>query len=1213
MKRAIVDLSSIIWASLKNGIDPTSAVNVLNADGSFTLKKDGTPLKVNGAQWGYDHAIDYLLMVLDELKIQPRDTILAVEGQNSKALRRFILPTYKEGRDHHPEEYIEFQKVREALVKAFLSVGAQAVTQDGVEADDVVGYLAKHLLGERWVISNDKDLAWVVSVGAHHYRRGEIDQNPFGPFEHRYLPVYIALVGDSVDKISGAPGFGPGAFSDVMTAFSTDCLKGFETLISEHRLQELAEDVEACAKSGQKKAAAALQKIVDGASAVYTSWELGRLHLDKVNTLRRPLQWTVGMVNHRTTLPDPRLNRFGGVVKLISREVAPGAWAWAGDLIRQSPYITLDIETSTPPESDEWLQSQKNGEGKDTVDVFGSELTSLQMSFGPNMQYTVYLPIDNIEEPGVSNLTTEEAFQFLELIPSTMWTVVHNSSFELPVCAMSFGELFGTGDTRYREFLRNVVDSQIMANYVNENESVGLKSLSDKLLGYTQTTYEQVVSASYTMEAFNALPLSSMGERGAIKQEHEVDGVVKVDVVHKMNQLPARKVLSYGADDCICTAAVTNHFMVVMELEGTWDVFMEVEQFASYLVAKSFLTGAEFDLAEMAAMEADDNKDYDAAWAVVRSYLIKIGYEGSVFAPIPDLSPASIKRAAAEACGVVLATNLRRVDKLVELMKSEAALTAETEHVDDGFLSRVELLASFIAAEDLGSINEMVSRNFKGEPVLNLGSSKRMCEFLYDHLGLPVRIIGEVTEKEKTHKDALVKACYKHKRKRAGREVTMTPEDLELIRQKASSNEVAILTAAEFDSDLLDNEKRSVLKAMGRMKKVETRRSLYYKNYWSLKHWKDGRIHGSEGQSRAVTRRFTPSNPNKAQLPKKGEAVRFRKCFVPHKRRAVVCSADYTGQELRLAAEKSQDPNMLACYVGDNLRDIHSLTAAYAMRLKWGHDLVEKYRHDYGPKPEGWSEADWDYHIFLRLRALGKADLVGKRAEDLRKDSKNVNFTAQFGGQAPKIADRLIMRVEDAQLFLDARSAMFPLVDLAAKKAEERCLETGRAYTFMGGIRHLGHSISSGDRSEASRAARQAWNMEIQGSAAEMMKLGMGRLWLSGAMYDYDAQFIGVVHDELVTSVVEEDATAFIRIKNKCMTQKYSTMNIPVLASISLGPNYGDQIECGDWFIEENVKAAAWLSVEGKSRMSAIMDEAKHCGKDLLAYVYAVYVNPPNH
>lgn len=361
MKRALIDVSSVLWKALLNSKDKENGRNYPHPD------DPAKQVFINSAQWGYDGAIEYLRDVMEQLEINPRQLILVIEGKNSKADRQALHPAYKAGRDKHPQQYVEFNKAKEMLVQALLDVGAQACWQDGgVEADDVLGYLAKHLRGDIYVVSNDKDLAVVTSFGqnVHHLRGFAIDENPFGDFDNRHIPVWIALVGDSNDKIPGARGFGKGAGDLLVAAYGNDGLAVIHDLIKKGELKRLEEDVAELRE---------LQKVIDDQEGVKMSYELGRLRIEKVNTLKRPLQWRVGMVKPRDTIEEELLRKYGGVNRIVGAEQFDGAYEWAKGIIRRSPYITLDIEGSTPPESDEWLE-QAGKEEK--VDVFGTKLTA---------------------------------------------------------------------------------------------------------------------------------------------------------------------------------------------------------------------------------------------------------------------------------------------------------------------------------------------------------------------------------------------------------------------------------------------------------------------------------------------------------------------------------------------------------------------------------------------------------------------------------------------------------------------------------------------------------------------------------------------------------------------------------------------------------------------------------------------------------------------
>ncbi len=755
--------------------------------------------------------------------------------------------------------------------------------------------------------------------------------------------------------------------------------------------------------------------------------------------------------------------------------------------------------------------------------------------------------------------------------------------------------------------LPNVRDTLVASSYVDENRSKGLKGLSKEVLDYEQVTYQEVTTATLTKKEWAKNPVGNVLQEWEVEitdgdpdkgDETVIGHVDMVKVQYKMNQLSASHVFDYGCDDTICTAHLAMHFVEMMELEGTIDVYDDVETFPAYLAAQAFVDGTPFSLESMRGQEKDDDEAYDKAWPIVRDYLIKIGFDGTVTPRmIPD---AEFKALMAE-------REIKDEDKILDFIPYKLSgirkafeIIVEQEFLHEGRPVNVRtpskwakiitphhgLLAEFVEKGDLNGINTLIDQHFKGEPQLNIGSPKQIANLLYDRMGLQVLLINDPTDEDRKFNQPLVQSIYAHRNWMQGKGPALSDAALKLIRKKAKSDEDAIDYAIAFDESVTP-EIKSVLKAFGVMKKVDTRRKLFYANYWPIRHWKTGKIHSSLNPCAATTRRYSMSKPNFQQLPKKGEAVRFRSHFVPHKKNALIASIDFAGQELRLAADISGDTNMLSCFVGANLKDIHSITASVAMRLKWGDAVVDMYLDTYGADlksmftPEQRDELE--YALFLRLRS-GKQtpDKVRKQADDLRKDSKNVNFAAQFGGQALKLATTLIMRVSDAQLFLDARSDRFPGVDRCASMKASLAAEVGYAETLGGARRHLAKYITSADRRESSRAARQAFNFWIQGSAAEMTKLAMTRLWLSGAIYRYDVKFIAPIHDELVASVVGTDSEPFLRILHWCMVQPYASMRVPILGSISLGGNFADQLECGDYYDADAINDAVYSVTSAK-------------------------------
>jgi hypothetical protein len=621
-------------------------------------------------------------------------------------------------------------------------------------------------------------------------------------------------------------------------------------------------------------------------------------------------------------------------------------------------------------------------------------------------------------------------------------------------------------------------------------------------------------------------------------------------VQYKMNELTAAHVLSYGADDTICTAALYRFFRTIMEMEHTWDVFLEVEQLPAYVGALAFTQGTKFSLERMLELEREDHETYAKAWAVVRQALIEHGWEGTVCPVFSELTPAGIKEIVKITLGVELKTQMRTISKI-------AKLVAEMDHPD------AEMLAGLIEGNDLGSINKLVSARFEGEPIFDVGSPKQMKEFLYGMLELPVRIVNNCTPKERTENRDLYAAVSRHKKIWAGSETEppITGEEMKLLKLKAKTDDTAVDFALA-----MDRPGCPILHAFQKMKKCSTRQSLFYNTYKTILHWKDNKVHGQAGQSRTVTRRFAPSDPNLAQLPKKGEGVKFRECFLPHHKDAVMVSIDFSGQELRQGAGQSKDESMLACYVGDNLKDMHSMTAAGAMEKKWGMTVLSEMIQRFG------KEGDSDYDLFLRLRKCKEDEAVAKMADDLRKNAKNVNFGAQYDAMAPKLAETLIIPVADAQAFLEAKFAMFPRFEEWKEEVKAEAGRLGYVTTCLGARRHLREAILSDNKWDMEKAMRQGPNFKIQGSSAEQTKLAMARVWRSGVLWKYDVVFFATIHDELVFSVHRDHALEVIKIFHDAMVEPYGNLPVPFLGSISLGPNFGKQYEAGDWYIEENIK-----------------------------------------
>lgn len=678
----------------------------------------------------------------------------------------------------------------------------------------------------------------------------------------------------------------------------------------------------------------------------------------------------------------------------------------------------------------------------------------------------------------------------------------------------------------YHGLLPRVDDTAIMASYVNENIPRGLKFLTKNYLGYEQVDYASVTQG------------------------------------RKMNQMTAAETLDYGADDTICTSAIHNFFQVIMEIEGTFDAYQKVEHLPQYVTAWSYVKGVKFSMERMLELERADAEVAGKNWVILNEFLIQQGWEGTV-CPVftaDDLGDAkSIKLIYSSVTGCDLVTKVRTPAKLFALIRAADSQDAS-------------LLAHHLESSDIDSINSWVARRFDGRPVFDTSSPKQMKHLLYTVLNMPVRLVNKLTENERSSNKPLKDAVYKFQRlQKGGKASPMTAEELEIIKVKATTDDDAVAFALKFDAV---GEAKTVLEAVQAIKTTSTRQSLFYTPYKSVVHWRTGRVHSNVKQCGTTTRRYAPSGPNLSQLPKKGEGVQFRENFVPHKRKAVVVSADFGAQELRSQASRSKDPGLIACYVGDNKKDMHSLTASQAFDLTWTAQEVDDFYVEFGIDP---TSESGPYRLMMALRKHVNT-AVAKDANDLRKLAKITNFLAAYGGTASSLMCNLVSDYQTADNFLKAKYAAFPRYEEWKSEVETRALRLGYATTTMGARRHLNASV---DESWAlAAAARQMSNYEIQGDCAEQTKLAMGRLWESDALFIYDVEFMFPVHDELVSSVAEEDVIPYVKILSECMTVPYYD-DIEAIASISIGKNYGEQIECGDYFDAPEIeKALRQLSQE---------------------------------
>lgn len=272
-----------------------------------------------------------------------------------------------------------------------------------------------------------------------------------------------------------------------------------------------------------------------------------------------------------------------------------------------------------------------------------------------------------------------------------------------------------------------------------------------------------------------------------------------------------------------------------------------------------------------------------------------------------------------------------------------------------------------------------------------------------------------------------------------------------------------------------------------------------------------GKIHTSFNQTVTSTGRLSSSNPNLQNIPVRGDdGKEIRKAFIPEPG-CTFFSADYSQIELRIMAHLSGDKHMIEAFLeGD---DIHASTAA-------------KIYH----KP------------------------IGDVTRDERRKAKTANFGIIYGISVFGLAERLNVPRSEARELIDGYFATYPRVREYMDESIERARRQGYIETLLRRRRYL-PDINSRNAIVRGYAERNAINAPIQGSAADIIKIAMVRIYNRFLSENLRSTMMLQVHDELNFSVVPEEREIVEQIVIYEMENAYS-LSVPLKADCGWGANW---------------------------------------------------------
>lgn len=272
-----------------------------------------------------------------------------------------------------------------------------------------------------------------------------------------------------------------------------------------------------------------------------------------------------------------------------------------------------------------------------------------------------------------------------------------------------------------------------------------------------------------------------------------------------------------------------------------------------------------------------------------------------------------------------------------------------------------------------------------------------------------------------------------------------------------------------------------------------------------------GHIHTSFNQAVTATGRLSSSDPNLQNIPVRGEdGKEIRKCFIPEPG-CLFFSADYSQIELRVMAHLSGDKNMIEAF-----REGYDIHAATAARI---------YKED-----------------------------INNVTRDQRTKAKRANFGIIYGITVFGLAERLEISRDEAKQLIDGYFETFPQVHDYMEKAKQMAREHGYAETFFHRRRYL-PDITSHNATVRNFAERNAINAPIQGSAADIIKIAMIRIYDRFRREGIKSKMILQVHDELNFSVLPEEKEQVEKIVLEEMQNAY-TLQVPLVADSGWGNNW---------------------------------------------------------
>lgn len=276
----------------------------------------------------------------------------------------------------------------------------------------------------------------------------------------------------------------------------------------------------------------------------------------------------------------------------------------------------------------------------------------------------------------------------------------------------------------------------------------------------------------------------------------------------------------------------------------------------------------------------------------------------------------------------------------------------------------------------------------------------------------------------------------------------------------------------------------------------------------------DSKIHTTFMQRTTSTGRLSSREPNMQNLPiRDDEGKVLRKMFSSSFENGSMISADYNQIELRLIANFSKDENMIYDYLSG--KDIHTATASKIFNV-----------------------------------ALNEVN------SNMRRIAKSVNFGIIYGISAYGLSQNINSSPKEAGEFIKKYMEIYPKVKEYGEKCVSDAKENGYSKTLMGRIRHI-PDINSANHTIRSFAERVAKNMPLQGSASDIIKIAMIKVYNRMKKENLKSKLVLQIHDELIVDCYPGESQIVKTILKQEM-ESVVDLKVPLLVEVKEGKTLYD-------------------------------------------------------